>query len=337
MTYADRIPLIRPADALRQARTAGIFAPDRPAPTDADRIEAERDDLRIQLGREQAETRNMVRDRDEVIRERDEARRACDDAHATADYWQGIVTTVCGERDEALGTISQAWAALNAAGLASPTASVAELIGQLTAERDEARRERDKLDAEATRWKTRLVDDLDRENRAHGETVKEYERVEQMADNLAAAIARLTGAQIGEHSSMNCPWENALQAATERAETVPTPRPPGSAPDRAQDEPAEERTEYGVRLILADGTTETLDRVDLALAELTVARHARARADNPGWRCVSAEVIQRTLTPSAWSVRTGPVDPACEQHSLGPESTCTTTCPANPANTPVEG
>ncbi|MCX4468741.1 hypothetical protein OOK41_00145 [Micromonospora sp. NBC_01655] len=146
MTYADRIPLIRPADALRQARTAGIFAPDRPAPTDADRIEAERDDLRIQLGREQAETRNMVRDRDEVIRERDEARRACDDA--TADYWQGIVTTVCGERDEALGTISQAWAALNAAGLASPTASVAELIGQLTAERDEARRERDKLDAE---------------------------------------------------------------------------------------------------------------------------------------------------------------------------------------------
>ncbi|WP_431892692.1 hypothetical protein [Micromonospora haikouensis] len=41
-------------------------------------IEAERDDLRIALGRAEAETAAMVRDRDEVIRERDKARRERD-------------------------------------------------------------------------------------------------------------------------------------------------------------------------------------------------------------------------------------------------------------------
>ncbi|NBE80334.1 hypothetical protein [Micromonospora rubida] len=110
----DRIPL-RPAD-LRTAVTNGIWAPEptRPEPTEADRIEMERDDLRIQLHRERAETAAMVRDRDAALDERDQARR---------------------EHGEALAHLTDAWAAFNRAGLQSPTASVADLIGQLAAER----------------------------------------------------------------------------------------------------------------------------------------------------------------------------------------------------------
>ncbi|MCX4470479.1 hypothetical protein OOK41_09185 [Micromonospora sp. NBC_01655] len=128
--YADRTPL-RPTD-FRSARTAGVFAPPSPAPTDADRIEAERDDLRIQLHRAEAETRSCDRAVRELTAERDRAR------ETTQRCW-GIVKAVAAERDEALDTISQAWAALNAAGLQSPTASVADLIRQLAAERDQAR------------------------------------------------------------------------------------------------------------------------------------------------------------------------------------------------------
>ncbi|WP_431895821.1 hypothetical protein [Micromonospora haikouensis] len=59
-TYGDRIDAA--AEALARARTG------------AHALEVERDDLRIALGRADAETAAMVRDRDEVIRERDQAR-----------------------------------------------------------------------------------------------------------------------------------------------------------------------------------------------------------------------------------------------------------------------
>jgi hypothetical protein len=66
----------------------------------------------------------------------------------------------------------------------------------------------------------RLRAELDREDKAHADTIADRDQYQQMADQLAAAIARLTGVDIGEHSSMNNPWENALQAATEAAEAV---------------------------------------------------------------------------------------------------------------------
>ncbi|MCX4543831.1 hypothetical protein [Streptomyces sp. NBC_01565] len=68
-------------------------------------------------------------------------------------------------------------------------------------------------------WKHKLViterrnRDLDR---ALDETVRERDFMESMADKLAYAVAPLE--DIGEHSSENCPWQNALELITPAAE-----------------------------------------------------------------------------------------------------------------------
>lgn len=51
------------------------------------------------------------------------------------------------------------------------------------------------------------------EERAHGNTIDQRDRCEEVADELAARIASITGVDIGEHSSANCPWHNAIEAA----------------------------------------------------------------------------------------------------------------------------
>ncbi|WP_329914527.1 hypothetical protein [Stenotrophomonas sp. SMYL86] len=51
------------------------------------------------------------------------------------------------------------------------------------------------------------------EERAHGETIDQRDRYHEVADELAAHIAAITGTDIGEHSSANCPWQNAIEAA----------------------------------------------------------------------------------------------------------------------------
>ncbi|HGM6720242.1 TPA: hypothetical protein ACKQC2_001083 [Stenotrophomonas maltophilia] len=51
------------------------------------------------------------------------------------------------------------------------------------------------------------------EERAHGNTIDQRDRCEEVADELAARIASITGVDIGEHSSANCPWQNAIEAA----------------------------------------------------------------------------------------------------------------------------
>lgn len=56
---------------------------------------------------------------------------------------------------------------------------------------------------------------LTAEERAHGETIDQRDRCEEVADELADHIARITGVDIGEHSSANCPWQNAIEAAEE--------------------------------------------------------------------------------------------------------------------------
>lgn len=47
------------------------------------------------------------------------------------------------------------------------------------------------------------------------ETIRERDCYHDWADKLAAAIAEFTGADIGEHSSVNNPWQNALDALGE--------------------------------------------------------------------------------------------------------------------------
>jgi len=53
------------------------------------------------------------------------------------------------------------------------------------------------------------------EERAHGETIDKRDRYHDVADELAAHIASITGVDIGDHSSANCPWQNAIEAAEE--------------------------------------------------------------------------------------------------------------------------
>jgi hypothetical protein len=43
--------------------------------------------------------------------------------------------------------------------------------------------------------------------------IKERDHAEDLADKLAAAIAKIAGVEIGEHSDFNSPWNNALVVA----------------------------------------------------------------------------------------------------------------------------
>jgi chromosome segregation ATPase len=52
--------------------------------------------------------------------------------------------------------------------------------------------------------------------------IGERDHAQGMADKLADAIATLLGVEIGEHSNMNCPWEQALEAFEERAASTVT-------------------------------------------------------------------------------------------------------------------
>ncbi len=54
---------------------------------------------------------------------------------------------------------------------------------------------------------------LTAEERAHEETIDQRDRYHEVADELAGHIARITGTELGEHSSVNCPWQNAIEAA----------------------------------------------------------------------------------------------------------------------------
>lgn len=47
------------------------------------------------------------------------------------------------------------------------------------------------------------------------QTLQERDRYHEVADELAAQIAAITQQEIGEHSSANCPWRNAMLAADE--------------------------------------------------------------------------------------------------------------------------
>ncbi len=61
------------------------------------------------------------------------------------------------------------------------------------------------------------------EERASLQTIDERDKAQDMADRLAEAIGQITGVDMGEHSNMNDPWQNALQAATDYADTGGVP------------------------------------------------------------------------------------------------------------------
>jgi len=61
------------------------------------------------------------------------------------------------------------------------------------------------------------------------EILKQRDYYHDVADDLAAQIAAITGEDIGEHSSSNNPWQNAANAATEYRATPRAPATSGEA------------------------------------------------------------------------------------------------------------
>lgn len=62
------------------------------------------------------------------------------------------------------------------------------------------------------------------------ELIDQRDSAEEWANKLAAAIAAHTGADIGEHSNMNCPWAEALEAI-ENARPAQTEQQPVTVPE----------------------------------------------------------------------------------------------------------
>jgi hypothetical protein len=58
-----------------------------------------------------------------------------------------------------------------------------------------------------------LREQLAKSERDHDHDLKERDDYHEFADRLADAIAKITGEEIGEHTSGNCPWSAALDAA----------------------------------------------------------------------------------------------------------------------------
>lgn len=59
----------------------------------------------------------------------------------------------------------------------------------------------------------KLERDLAAEEKHHEQTIADRDEAQEWADELSDLIATLTGAEIGEHSNLNNPWEQAAAAA----------------------------------------------------------------------------------------------------------------------------
>ncbi|GAA3372238.1 hypothetical protein GCM10017744_102940 [Streptomyces antimycoticus] len=95
-------------------------------------------------------------------------------------------------------------------------------LDQARAESDKHRNERDEL--------KKRVAELDREL---GKTIDQRDRVEDVADQLAYAIAPAEA--IGEHSSENDPWQNALDIVTPAAKVDELKKQVAALNDRLHD------------------------------------------------------------------------------------------------------
>lgn len=67
----------------------------------------------------------------------------------------------------------------------------------------------------------RLEKLLAEEERSHDLTMRQRDRAEEIATELAEAIGEYFGCDVGEHSSGNCPWENALGVLHTAKTTAP--------------------------------------------------------------------------------------------------------------------
>lgn len=59
-----------------------------------------------------------------------------------------------------------------------------------------------------------------KEQNAHEKTLEQRDHASDKADQLAYKIAEFAGVDIGEHSNLNCPWDNALEIDLTRPDTA---------------------------------------------------------------------------------------------------------------------
>jgi hypothetical protein len=107
-------------------------------------------------------------------------------------------------------------AALRAAGWAPGNEELTVEVNRLRAELAQERQNYQayRIGAEGAKAiAAKRITDLDR---ALGETIDDRDRLHEIADKLAYAVAPIE--VIGEHSSMNCPWTNAYELITSKAE-----------------------------------------------------------------------------------------------------------------------
>lgn len=77
----------------------------------------------------------------------------------------------------------------------------------------------------AVRRRAELLDDLDKLDRENMLLRSERDTALRAADDLAYAVAALTGEDIGRHTSANDPWKRALDILDAIAEANHRPRP----------------------------------------------------------------------------------------------------------------
>lgn len=94
-----------------------------------------------------------------------------------------------------------------------------QLIAEMAVENAELREELKAKEAELERVRAALEE----EEHSHAKTADDRDSYHDQADALAMAISELTGVDIGEHSSANNPWAEALVAIDEYKAALASP------------------------------------------------------------------------------------------------------------------
>jgi uncharacterized protein YukE len=152
-------------------------------------------------------------------------------AYGNATTWRGgvggqvITSDVC-DKCWGSGNSENVWVNLKSiARISRKEAELVDVCGQLRAEVERLRayvsdtdqwtRKLEQTVLEISEERDQLKAKLSREEDQHMNTVDQRDMTEQFADRLASGIAEALGIEIGEHSSANNPWAEAITAIEE--------------------------------------------------------------------------------------------------------------------------
>lgn len=122
----------------------------------------------------------------------------------------------------------------------------------------------------------RVAQALAEEERRHDRTCEQRDDATDWAEKLAAAIAHLTSCDLGEHSSSDNPWANALEAADNFA--------PSGAPTSTEDDRARTAIQvFRTAFLAAGGTPDDITGANrAAMVRAAVAVAASGAPDHAG-------------------------------------------------------